>query len=94
MARYRVGRTLGRTIYDGDTLIGMMDTPELGAMVVEALNDRRCPGGTTGIGPTGGGKWAVTCTCGFAVADLSSQEAAADTVAWHRNRLSVLGGGR
>ena len=38
MARYRVGRTLGRTIYDDDTLIGMMDTPELGALLVDALN--------------------------------------------------------
>lgn len=39
---YRVGRHLGRTVYrvvDGrDEVIGMMDTPELGAMVVEALN--------------------------------------------------------
>lgn len=40
---YRVGRKLGRTVYrttpDGDDeLIGVMDTPELGAMVVEALN--------------------------------------------------------
>lgn len=38
--RYRVGRHLGRTIYDGDTLIGIMDTPELGAEVVSALNAR------------------------------------------------------
>lgn len=38
--RYRVGRHLGRTIYDGDRLIGMMDTPELGAEVVDALNAR------------------------------------------------------
>lgn len=38
--RYRVGRHLGRTIYDEDTLIGIMDTPELGALVVEALNTR------------------------------------------------------
>ena len=35
---YRVGRSLGRTIYRGDDLIGMMDTPELAAMVVAALN--------------------------------------------------------
>lgn len=39
-ARYRTGRKLGRTIYDGDLLIGMMDTPTLGAMVVRALNER------------------------------------------------------
>jgi hypothetical protein len=43
---YRVGRHLGRTVYrvvtdttgEHDELIGMMDTPDLGAMVVEALN--------------------------------------------------------
>lgn len=39
---YRVGRKLRRTVYrvtgDGDELIGMMDTPELGALVVGALN--------------------------------------------------------
>lgn len=42
---FRTGRHLGRTVYriDGDgvdTLIGLMDTPELGAEVVEALNAR------------------------------------------------------
>lgn len=44
--RFRVGRHLGRTVYrqlsddpDGtDELIGMMDTPEWGRRVVEALN--------------------------------------------------------
>jgi hypothetical protein len=39
---YRTGRKLGRTVYavteHGDQLIGVMDTPELGAMVVDALN--------------------------------------------------------
>jgi hypothetical protein len=43
---FRVGRHLGRTIYqvvgdepsESDRLIGMMDTPEIGAYVVEALN--------------------------------------------------------
>lgn len=43
---FRVGRHLGRTIYqvtgdgpsDSDRLIGMMDTAEIGAYVVEALN--------------------------------------------------------
>lgn len=39
---YRVGRKVGRTVYaataDGDELIGVMDTPELGAQVVAALN--------------------------------------------------------
>jgi hypothetical protein len=37
---YRVGRHLGRTIYRDDELIGIMDTPELGSLVVEALNAR------------------------------------------------------
>jgi hypothetical protein len=35
---YRTGRHLGRTVYKGDELIGVMDTPELGALVVDALN--------------------------------------------------------
>lgn len=37
---FRTGRSLGRTIYnDDDILLGVMDTPELGAMVVDALNE-------------------------------------------------------
>lgn len=36
--RFRTGRKLGRTIYDGDALIGVMDTPELATMFVEAAN--------------------------------------------------------
>jgi hypothetical protein len=41
--RWRVGRSVGRTIYIGDELIGLMDTPELAQQVVEAVNelDRR-----------------------------------------------------
>lgn len=35
---WRVGRKVGRTIYQGDTLIGMMDTPELARRVVDAVN--------------------------------------------------------
>lgn len=35
---WRVGRKVGRTVYDGDTLIGVMDTPALAARVVEAVN--------------------------------------------------------
>lgn len=46
--RWRVGRKVGRTIYqqtgpepdDTDPLIGVMDTPELAALAVEAVN--RC----------------------------------------------------
>jgi hypothetical protein len=38
-AGWRVGRKVGRTIYnDDDILIGVMDTPELAQLVVDALN--------------------------------------------------------
>lgn len=40
MSTYRTGRTLGRTIYRDDRLIGVMDTAEDGALVVELLNTR------------------------------------------------------
>ncbi len=36
--RWRVGRTVGRTVYLDDVLVGLMDTPELAAQVVAALN--------------------------------------------------------
>jgi hypothetical protein len=36
--RWRVGHHLGRTVYLDDELVGLMDTPELGALVVGALN--------------------------------------------------------
>ncbi len=37
---WRVGRSVGRTIYDADDkLIGMMDTPELAAAAVHAVNN-------------------------------------------------------
>lgn len=35
---WRTGRKVGRTIYNGDTLIGIMDTPELAQQVVTAVN--------------------------------------------------------
>lgn len=36
---WRTGRKVGRTIYDADDrLIGLMDTPELAAWVVLAVN--------------------------------------------------------
>lgn len=36
---WRVGRSVGRTLYDADDqLIGLMDTPELARAVVEAVN--------------------------------------------------------
>lgn len=36
--RWRTGHKLGRTLYIGDTLIGMVDTPALAAEIVEAMN--------------------------------------------------------
>ncbi len=37
---WRVGRKVGRTLYDAeDNLIGVMDTQELAALVVEAVNN-------------------------------------------------------
>ena len=47
--RMRVGRKVGRTIYeqygpeptDDDPLIGVMDTPELAAEVVKSVNRKR-----------------------------------------------------
>ena len=46
LSRWRVGQKVGRTVYamvaesasDDDVLIGMMDTPELAAVVVNAHN--------------------------------------------------------
>jgi len=35
---WKVGRKVGRTLYDGDELIGLMDTRELAARVVAAVN--------------------------------------------------------
>lgn len=35
---WRVGRSVGRTLYVGDQLIGVMDTSELAELVVEAVN--------------------------------------------------------
>lgn len=47
--RWRIGRSVGRTLYrmvgdeasKADVLIGMMDTPELAAQVVAAVNAQR-----------------------------------------------------
>jgi len=36
--RWRVGRKVGRTLYLDDVLVGMLDTPELAAKAVAALN--------------------------------------------------------
>ena len=48
MARWRVGRRVGRTVYlqlgaepsDSDPLIGMLDTPALAELAVNAVNER------------------------------------------------------
>jgi len=42
---WRVGRKVGRTLYRGDTLIGVMDTPDLAAAVVAAVNAKPDPTG-------------------------------------------------
>lgn len=52
-ARWRTGRKVGRTIYlqvgpepsDDDVLIGVMDTPELAALAVQAVNGGPQPNG-------------------------------------------------
>ncbi len=36
---WRVGRKLGRTLYIGDDLVGMMDSPQLADFVVTAVNE-------------------------------------------------------
>ncbi len=36
--RFRVGRTLGRTLYCDDVCIGMVATREIATMIVEKLN--------------------------------------------------------
>jgi hypothetical protein len=43
--RYRTGRSIGRTIYqvreDGsEVCVGLLDTPELARMFVDAVNER------------------------------------------------------
>lgn len=40
---WRVGKKLGRTLYDGETLVGLMDTQELAASVVTAVNGAELP---------------------------------------------------
>jgi hypothetical protein len=37
-AEWRVGRTLGRTLYVGDAVVGMVDTPEIAARICLAMN--------------------------------------------------------
>jgi hypothetical protein len=35
---WRVGRKLGRTLYRDDVVVGMVDTPEIAAAIIEAMN--------------------------------------------------------
>jgi len=37
---WRTGRKVGRTIYRDDTLVGVVDTPELARELVDAANER------------------------------------------------------
>lgn len=37
----RVGLKVGRTLYDGDKLVGLVDTPELACEIVAAVNAAR-----------------------------------------------------
>ncbi len=37
--KWRVGRKLGRTLYRGDECVGMVDTPEIAAQIVKAMNE-------------------------------------------------------
>ena len=38
MAEWRVGRSVGRTLYLDGKLVGLVDTPELAAEIVETMN--------------------------------------------------------
>lgn len=37
---WRVGRKLGRTLYRDEVCVGMVDTPEIAAAIIEAMNGR------------------------------------------------------
>lgn len=41
---WRVGRSLGRTLYVGDVVIGMVDSPELASVIAHAVNTWRAAG--------------------------------------------------
>ncbi len=43
MARWRVGRKLGRTLYKDEVCIGMVDTPALAAEIVARMNAEETP---------------------------------------------------
>lgn len=39
--QWRVGKTLGRTLYLDDKCVGMVDTPEIANLIVKAMNNDR-----------------------------------------------------
>lgn len=39
--RWRTGRSVGRTLYKNDVLVGMVDTVEIAAQIVAVMNGRR-----------------------------------------------------
>jgi hypothetical protein len=39
MSKWRTGRKVGRTLYIGDNLVGLMDTPELAELVATSVNE-------------------------------------------------------
>lgn len=53
--RWRVGRTLGRTLYLDGHCVGMVDTVALATQIVDALN--KSPSRCTNV--TSGGMWAA-----------------------------------
>ena len=77
--RWRTGRSLGRTLYIGDRLVGLMDSVALADEVVAAVNAYAEPG--EGGGPVLGDKWsqalaAILDVLGLTVADTARGEAA------------------
>ncbi len=44
--KWRTGRKLGRSVYIGDELVGLMDTPQLARLVVDSVNASQAYGET------------------------------------------------
>lgn len=55
--KWRVGRKLGRTLYIGDTCIGMVDAPEIAAQIVAAMNAAPSPPEGSPPESEGSGGW-------------------------------------
>jgi hypothetical protein len=70
MTRWRVGTKLGRTLYRDEVCVGMVDTPEIAAAIVAAMNreDERAqdaePVGRVGSRPFQGSQPAPCKRCG------------------------------